>query len=59
MSVIDEVKQKTDIIEVISQYTTLTKAGRTFRAHSLSTLTNKAGIASGPAILAVMSFPLL
>jgi len=32
MSVIDEVKQRTDIIEVISQYTTLTKAGRTFRA---------------------------
>jgi len=32
MSVIDEVKQKTDIIEVISQYTTLTKSGRTFRA---------------------------
>ncbi len=32
MSVIDEVKQKTDIVEVISQYTTLTKAGRTFRA---------------------------
>ncbi|MFH1169512.1 MAG: DNA primase [Chloroflexota bacterium] len=31
MSVIDEVKQKTDIIEVIGQYTTLTKAGRTFR----------------------------
>jgi len=32
MSVIDEVKQRTDIIEVIGQYTTLTKAGRTFRA---------------------------
>lgn len=32
MSVISEVKQKTDIVEVISQYTTLTKAGRTFRA---------------------------
>ncbi|MFC2011180.1 DNA primase [Chloroflexota bacterium] len=32
MSVIDEVKQRTDIVEVISQYTTLTKAGRTFRA---------------------------
>jgi len=32
MTVIDEVKQKTDIVEVISQYTTLTKAGRTFRA---------------------------
>ncbi len=31
MSVIDEVKQRTDIIEVVSQYTTLTKAGRTFR----------------------------
>jgi DNA primase len=32
MSVIDEVKQRTDIVEVVSQYTTLTKAGRTFRA---------------------------
>ncbi|MFC1864517.1 DNA primase [Chloroflexota bacterium] len=32
MSIIDEVKQKTDIVEVINQYTTLTKAGRTFRA---------------------------
>ncbi|MBI4188684.1 MAG: DNA primase, partial [Chloroflexi bacterium] len=31
MSVIDEVKQRTDIVEVIGQYTTLTKAGRTFR----------------------------
>ena len=31
MSVIDEVKQKSDIVEVVSQYTTLTKAGRTFR----------------------------
>ena len=32
MSAIDEVKQRTDIVDVISQYTTLTKAGRTFRA---------------------------
>jgi DNA primase len=32
MSVIDEVKQRTEISEVISQYTTLTKAGRTFKA---------------------------
>ncbi len=32
MSVIDEVKQKLDIIEVIGQYSTLTKSGRTFRA---------------------------
>ncbi len=31
MSAIDEVKQKTDIIEIISQQVTLTKAGRTFR----------------------------
>ena len=31
MGVIDEVKQRTDIVEVISQYTSLTKAGRTFR----------------------------
>ena len=31
MSVIDEVKQRTDIVEVVSQYTTLTKAGRNFR----------------------------
>ena len=32
MSVIDEVKQKADIVEVIGQYTTLTKSGRNFRA---------------------------
>ena len=32
MTVIDDVKQKTDIVEFISQYTTLTKSGRTFRA---------------------------
>jgi DNA primase len=32
MGVIDEVKQKVDIIEVIGEYATLTKAGRTFRA---------------------------
>jgi len=31
MSVIDEVKQRTDIVEVIGQYTSLTKSGRTFR----------------------------
>ncbi len=31
MSVIDEVKQKADITEVISQYTTLAKAGRTLK----------------------------
>ena len=31
MSVIDEVKQRTDIIDIIGQYVTLTKAGRTFR----------------------------
>jgi len=31
MSVIDEVKQKTDILEVVSQYAKLTKSGRTFR----------------------------
>ena len=31
MSVIDEVKQRTDIVEVASQYTTLTKAGRNFK----------------------------
>ncbi|MFH1382257.1 MAG: CHC2 zinc finger domain-containing protein [Chloroflexota bacterium] len=31
MDTIDEVKQKIDIVEVIGQYTTLTKAGRTFR----------------------------
>ncbi len=30
MSVIDEVKQRTDIVEVAGQYTSLTKAGRTF-----------------------------
>lgn len=32
MSVIDEVKQRTDIVEVVSQYAKLTKAGRTFKA---------------------------
>ncbi len=32
MTVIDEVKQKIDIVEVISQYTSLTKAGRNFKA---------------------------
>lgn len=31
MSVIDEVKQKTDIVDVASQYTTLTKSGRNFK----------------------------
>ncbi len=31
MSVIDEVKQKTDIVEAIGQYTKLVKSGRTFR----------------------------
>ena len=32
MGVIDEIKQKIDIVEVVGQYTKLTKAGRTFRA---------------------------
>ena len=32
MGVIDEVKQRTDIVEFIGQYAKLTKAGRTFRA---------------------------
>jgi len=32
MSVIDEVKQRIDIVEVVSQYAPLTKAGRNFRA---------------------------
>ena len=32
MGVIDEVKQRTDIIEVIGQYVKLTKSGRTYRA---------------------------
>jgi DNA primase len=31
-SIIEEIKQKVDIIEVVSQYTNLTKAGRNFRA---------------------------
>ena len=31
MSIIDEVKQKTDIVEVVGGYVALTKAGRTFR----------------------------
>ncbi|UCG54170.1 MAG: DNA primase [Dehalococcoidia bacterium] len=32
MGVIEEVKQRTDIIEIASQYTTLTKSGRNFKA---------------------------
>jgi len=32
MSVIDEVKQRTDIVEVVNQYAALKKAGRTFQA---------------------------
>ena len=32
MSVIDEVKQRTDIVDIASQYTTLTKSGRNFKA---------------------------
>lgn len=32
MSIIDDVKQKTDIVEVISQYVTLKKSGRNFSA---------------------------
>ena len=32
MGVIDEVKQRIDIVEVVSQYASLKKAGRTFRA---------------------------
>ncbi len=32
MSAIDEVKQRTDIVEIIGQYTTLKKAGRNFTA---------------------------
>ena len=31
MSAIDEVKQKTDIVEVIGQYVSLSKSGRNFR----------------------------
>ena len=32
MTAIDEVKQRIDIVEVVGEYTALTKAGRTFRA---------------------------
>jgi DNA primase len=31
MSIIDDVKQKSDIFYIVGQYTTLTKAGKTFR----------------------------
>ncbi len=31
MGIIDEVKQRTDIVEIIGEYASLTKAGRTFR----------------------------
>ncbi|MGA3094490.1 MAG: CHC2 zinc finger domain-containing protein, partial [Dehalococcoidales bacterium] len=31
MSVVEDVKQKTDIVEVIGQYTQLSKSGKTFR----------------------------
>ena len=31
MSIINEIKQKTDILELVGQYTRLTKAGRTYR----------------------------
>ena len=31
MSVIEDIKQRTDIVEVIGQFTNLKKAGRTFR----------------------------
>ncbi|HEX9897299.1 MAG TPA: DNA primase [Dehalococcoidales bacterium] len=32
MSTVEEVKQRVDIVEVVSRYTTLTKAGRNFKA---------------------------
>ncbi|MDO9333123.1 MAG: CHC2 zinc finger domain-containing protein, partial [Dehalococcoidales bacterium] len=32
MSTVEEVKQRIDIVEVVSRYTTLTKAGRNFKA---------------------------
>jgi DNA primase len=52
MSVIDEVKQKLDIVEVVSQHITLTKAGRNFKA---SFRNGRAGTVSGPVAPAVMS----
>ena len=58
MSVIDEVKQRTDIVEVVGQYVRLTKSGRTLRGYarsivksilpSLSILSSRAGIALVP-----------
>jgi DNA primase len=36
MSVIDEVKQKTDIVEVVSRYVALKKAGRNLSGEQLT-----------------------
>jgi hypothetical protein len=43
MGVIDEIKQKIDIVELVGQYVKLTKSGRTMR-------NSRPGIALGPAI---------
>jgi len=65
MSVITEVKQRLDIVEFVSEYVTLQKAGRNFKALCPSTvrstlpflsfLSNKAGIALVPVELAAIS----
>ena len=68
MSVIEEVKQKTDIVEIVGQYTKLTKAGKTLKDYALSTVKstarslfipmNKDGIALVP-VMKAETFSLL